>query len=362
MEHGTTVKLPEVNRKYKDTIFRWLFSDRENLLSLYNAVTGRNYTDANALDIVTLESAVYLGMKNDVAFLVDMRLYLCEHQSTYNPNIPLRNLFYIASEYQVLVKDRSLYSSVLIKLPAPKFLVFYNGPGQVADREELRLSTAYENQQGEPDLELKVTLLNINEGHNKELMEQCRILREYSQYVARVRKYAAQMELNEAVERAVTECIREGILSEFLSRNRAEVMKVSIFEYDQELEVKKYRKAEYEHGRQDGYDAGMQEGIEAGRAAGIQEGRAVGIREGIETGRAAGVREGIETGRAAGIREGIETGRTAGIQEGRTAALRTIVRNLAKQNIPVQQIAEAAGVDEATVREWIEEKSEQGNK
>ena len=86
------------------------------------------------------------------------------------------------------------------------------------------------------------------------------------------------------------------------------------------------------------------------------------IREGIETGRAAGVREGIETGRAAGIREGIETGRTAGIQEGRTAALRTIVRNLAKQNIPVQQIAEAAGVDEATVREWIEEKSEQGNK
>ena len=85
MEHGTTVKLPEVNRKYKDTIFRWLFSDRENLLSLYNAVTGRNYTDANALDIVTLESAVYLGMKNDVAFLVDMQLYLCEHQSTYNP-------------------------------------------------------------------------------------------------------------------------------------------------------------------------------------------------------------------------------------------------------------------------------------
>ena len=221
-------------------------------------------------------------MKNDVAFLVDMRLYLCEHQSTYNPNIPLRNLFYIASEYQVLVKDRSLYSSVLIKLPAPKFLVFYNGPGQVADREELRLSTAYENQQGEPDLEL-----------------------------------------NEAVERAVTECIREGILSEFLSRNRAEVMKVSIFEYDQELEVKKYRKAEYEHGRQDGYDAGMQEGIETGRAAGIQEGRAAGVREGIETGRA--------------------------------AALRTMVRNLAKQNLPLQQIAEAAGVDEATVREWVAE-------
>ena len=328
MEHGTTVKLPEADRKYKDTIFRWLFSDRENLLSLSNAVTGKNYTDAKALDVVTLESAVYLGMKNDVAFLVDTRLYLCEHQSTYNPNIPLRNLFYIASEYQVLVKDRSLYSSVLVKLPAPKFLVFYNGTEQVADREELRLSTAYENQQGEPDLELKVTLLNINEGHNKELMEQCRILKEYSQYVARVRKYAAQMELNEAVERAVTECIREGILAEFLSRNRAEVMKVSIFEYDQELEEKKYREAEYEHGRQDGYDVGMQEG------------------------RAAGVREGIETGRTAGIREGMETGR----EEGRADALRSVVKNLVKQNLPIQQIAEAAGVNEETVREWIAEK------
>ena len=328
MEHGTTVKLPEANRKYKDTIFRWLFSDRENLLSLYNAVTGKNYTDAKALDVVTLESAVYLGMKNDVAFLVDTRLYLCGHQSTYNPNIPLRNLFYIASEYQVLVKDRSLYSSVLVKLPAPKFLVFYNGTEQVADREELRLSTAYENQQGEPDLELKVTLLNINEGHNKELMEQCRILKEYSQYVARVRKYAAQMELNEAVERAVTECIREGILAEFLSRNRAEVMRVSIFEYDQELEEKKYREAEYEHGRQDGYDVGMQEG------------------------RAAGVREGIETGRTAGIREGMETGR----EEGRADALRSVVKNLVKQNLPIQQIAEAAGVNEETVREWIAEK------
>ena len=343
MEHGTTVKLLEANCKYKDTIFRWLFSDRKNLLSLYNAVTGRNYTDADALDIVTLESAVYLGMKNDVAFLVDTRLYLCEHQSTYNPNIPLRNLFYIASEYQVLVKDKSLYSSVLLRLPAPKFLVFYNGTGQVADREELRLSAAYENLQGEPDLELKVTMLNINEGHNRELMEQCRILREYSQYVARVRKYAAQMELNEAVERAITECIREGILSEFLSRNRAEVMKVSIFEYDQELEEKKYREAEYEHGRQDGYDAG------------VREGHAAGIREGMETGRAAGMQE----GHAAGVREGMETGHAVGIREGRTAALRTMVRNLAKQNIPLQQIAEAAGVDEAIVQEWIAEKTEE---
>ena len=69
----------------------------------------------------------------------------------------MRNLFYIVSEYQVLVKDKSLYSSVLLRLPAPKFLVFYNRIGQIADREELRLSAAYENLQGELELELKVT-------------------------------------------------------------------------------------------------------------------------------------------------------------------------------------------------------------
>lgn len=302
MEHGTFVEASPANRKYKDTIFRWLFSDRENLLSLYNAVTGGDYREADALTVVTLENAVYLGMKNDVAFLVDTGLYLYEHQSTYNPNIPLRNLFYIASEYQLLVKDKSIYSSVLQKIPVPKFLVFYNGMTQMGDSEELRLSAAYESLRGEPDLELKVTMLNINAGHNKELMEQCRILKEYSLYVARVRKYAAQKKLNEAVEQAITECIREGILAEFLSRNRAEVVKVSIFEYDQELEEKKLREAEYEHGRQ--------EGMEAGRAAGIKEG------------------------------------------------IRSVVKKLAEQRLPLQQIAEAAGVDEETVRAWIAELAE----
>ena len=265
MEHGTTVKLPEANRKYKDTIFRWLFSDRKNLLSLYNAVTGRNYTDADALDIVTLESAVYMGMVNDVAFLVDMGLQLYEHQSTYNPNLPLRNLFYISSEYQILVKDRSIYSSAVQRIPAPKFFVFYNGTEDMEDRRELRLSDAYLTSQDAPDLELKVTMLNVNAGHNRELMEQCRTLKEYSQYVERVRKYAAQMELNEAVELAITECIREGILSDFLSRNRAEVLKVSIFEYDQEVEEKKLREAEFEYGKETGIQEGRSEGLIAGK-------------------------------------------------------------------------------------------------
>ena len=233
-----------VNRNYKDTIFRWLFSDKENLLSLYNAISGKHYEDPDALTIVTLKNAVYMGMKNDIAFVLETGLYLYEHQSTYNPNIPLRDLFYIASEYQAMVDQKSLYSSAVQKIPTPKFLVFYNGADkEVADREILKLSTAYENPTSEPDLELKVTMLNINIGHNKDLLEKCRTLGEYAQYVDRVRKYAAQMELNDAVEQAITECIQEGILSEFLQQNRAEVYKVSIFEYDKEKEEKKLQRA-----------------------------------------------------------------------------------------------------------------------
>ena len=124
---------------------------------------------------------------------------------------------------------------------------------------ENSLSDAYENLNGEPRLELKVITLNINEGHNKELLEQCQTLREYAQYVTKVRKYAKEMNLDEAVERTVNECIQEGILKDFLRANRNEVIAMSIFEYDKEEEEKKLRKAEYEAGIQVGRQEGIQE-------------------------------------------------------------------------------------------------------
>lgn len=160
-----------VNRKYKDTVFRMLFSDRKNLLSLYNAINGSRYTDPEELEIVTLENAIYMGMKNDLAFIIDTGLFLYEHQSTYNPNMPLRDLLYISAEYQKLVDDKSLYSSRLQKIPAPNFIVFYNGTEKKEERWENYLSESYETRMGDPNLELKVITLNINEGYNKELME-----------------------------------------------------------------------------------------------------------------------------------------------------------------------------------------------
>lgn len=250
------------DRRYKDTIFRMLFSDKKNLLELYNAVSGRHYDNPEDLQIVTLENAVYMGMKNDLAFLLSTGIYLYEHQSTVNPNMPLRNLFYISSEYSKLVETKSLYSSAIQKVPAPNFIVFYNGQDEVADISEYRLSDAFAPQVDNPALELRVTVLNINYGRNLELMEHSRTLRDYAQYVALVRKYKEESgSLDDAVNRAVDECIKNDILADFLRKNRAEVVMTSIFEYNKEEEERKLRTAERQAGYDEGFDTGYGKGI-----------------------------------------------------------------------------------------------------
>ena len=294
------------HRNYKDTVFRMLFSDRKNLLSLYNAVSGAHYDDPQKLEIVTLENAIYMGMKNDLAFIIDTDLFLYEHQSTYNPNMPLRDLFYISSEYQKLVDKKSLYSSVLQKIPAPQFIVFYNGTEKEKDSWVNHLSEAFENLSGAPKLELEVLTININEGHNSELMEQCQTLREYAQYVACVRRYAKEFELNEAVKLAVDECIRNNILSEFLRANKSEVIAMSIFEYDKEEEERKLRKAEY------------------------------------------------EAGVAAGMKDGIKAGVADGISKGKILAKKDAVSSLITLGLTVEQISSALKVDVETVKQWID--------
>ena len=258
---STTAGAVSANRNYKDTVFRMLFSDKKNLLSLYNAVNSRDYTNPDDLEIVTLENAIYMGMKNDLAFIIDTNLYLYEHQSTYNPNMPLRDLFYISSEYQKMLDQKSLYSSSLQKIPTPNFIEFYNGSDPVCDVFEHRLSSAFEHLSGEPKLELIVTVLNINEGHNALLMEHCKTLREYSQFVAQVRQNKSTMDLNTAINHAVDDCIKNNILADFLRKNRAEVISMSIFEYDKEEEEKKLRKAEYEAGVEAGEKSGIQKGV-----------------------------------------------------------------------------------------------------
>ena len=260
-----------VVRNQKVTVFRMLFREKKELLELYNALNDSAYNSPEDLTICTLENAIYMNFKNDISFLLDSEMNLYEHQGSYNPNMPLRDLVYIAKQLEKYTRDETIYSSTLVKIPVPRFVVFYNGTDGQPERQILRLSDAFEKETSEPELELKVLMLNINFGHNKELMEKCRTLREYSQYVDRVRKYAKRMRIEEAVERAVTECIREGILADFLSSQRAEVIAVSIFEYNEEEEMRKIRASEYKNGKEDGIAQGIKQGIEQGIEQGMVE-------------------------------------------------------------------------------------------
>ena len=254
----------QMKRSYKDTMFRMLFKEKENLLSLYNAVNKTSYSNVEELEITTLENAVYMNYKNDVSFVFGFELMLYEHQSTVNPNMPLRDLIYVTKVLQNITRNEILYSSGLIKLPAPRFVVFYNGTDPQPEEQILRLSDAFEKKMEEPELELVVKVYNINSGYNQELMEACCLLKEYAQYVEQVRKFAKNLPFQEAVEQAVDHCIRNGILADFLLKNRAEAIAVSIFEYDEEKHLKSERELAYKNGE----EAGIEQGRQSGKAIG----------------------------------------------------------------------------------------------
>lgn len=248
METSYTDQLPIVNRTYKDTLFRMIFREKRNLLQLYNALNGTNYIEEADLEIVTLENAIYMNMKNDVAFLLTDRLNLYEHQSTYNPNMPLRDLFYICREYEKLVGQENLYRRKKLQIPNPRFVVFYNGIDWQEEYQILKLSDLYLHQEKQPQLELTVRMLNINKGYNKAVTEQCKLLSEYMQYVDKVRTHSKTMPLQKAVEQAVAESIQQGILSDFLNKFRQEAIQMSIFEYNEEETLRLIRQDERQQG------------------------------------------------------------------------------------------------------------------
>ena len=277
-----------VNRTYRSTVFIMLFEEKENLLELYNAMSGKHYTDPELLEINTLENAIYMSIKNDVSFLMDGRLSLYEHQSTYSPNLPLRFLFYISNLYSGMTKDENLYGTRKAQIPTPEFIIFYNGEEERPERETLKLSDLYtfrekdkeDGKTGKADfkLELKAELLNICGDNNKALKEACRTLREYAVFTDKMRKYTKTMDIQAAAERTIEECIQEDILREFLTKHRAEVRTVSIFEYDQEKHMRQEREQAWEEGR----EAGFAEGEAKGKAAGFTEGERNKLSEQIQ--------------------------------------------------------------------------------
>ncbi len=256
----------EVNREYKDALFSALFNNPEGALELYNALNGSSYTDPSMIEIVTLEEGIYLGMLNDVSFILSYDLNLFEHQSTENPNMPLRGFFYFAAQYQKLLEHNydDIYGRRKVSLYTPRFIVFCNDPNITEDHKELKLSDLFSR--GGGDLECIAHVLNINSGHNRELMEKSERLLGYAELNARVRNnYKHSKDLSSSIQLAVESCIKDGILVDFLKANKMGVIGMILEEYTLEKQLERVQHNSYEDGHAEGHAEGLAEGVSKGQ-------------------------------------------------------------------------------------------------
>ena len=258
------------NRKYKDSLFRLLFGreeNKQNLLDLYNALNDSNYTNIDDLTINTIDDVIYMKMKNDVSFILDDQMVLLEHQSTYNPNMPLRGLLYFARLYEGMINlSKNIYYPKLIKIPTPQYIVLYNGTDRkISNKKVLKLSEAFEKQDINNGYEWTATMIDINYGKNQDLLLKCKKLGEYSYFVDSVRKYSTKMSFPKAIDEAVKECIEKGILADFLKKHIAEVRTVLLTEFDEERDYKIIAEGFKELWKEEGLEEGRKEGIKEGK-------------------------------------------------------------------------------------------------
>ena len=262
-----------INRTYKDRLFKIIFEDKKELLSLYNALTGKNYQNPDELEINTIDDVIYMHLKNDMSFILDDWQNLFEQQSTFNPNQPLRGFFYFADLYKVKYFGKKIYSTRLLKIPTPQYIVFYNGTTNMPDKKELRLSDAFQQPTEQPDIEVIAHMLNINYGHNKELMERCRKLKEYAQFIDIIRHYLRenkQWSNEQAISKAIDDCIQNNILRDILQKERLRVMASILSEFDEVGYKEMIRQEAYEDAYEEGHEAGLEEGREQELAHGVK--------------------------------------------------------------------------------------------
>ena len=242
-----------VDREYKNNVFCDLFSEKSNALSLYNALNHTDYQNAEELEIVTLSDVIFMQQKNDVSIMFQNELTLWEHQSTLNYNMPLRGLIYFAHNIDGILKSKgiTLYGKKLVKIPSPDYYVLYNGTEEAPDKQDLKLSDSFMTPK--EGYEWTAHMLNINAGHNQELLDTCPALKGYALLVQYTREYQANgSELKEAVEQAIDRCIQENHLKSYLLKKKAEVSLMLLTEFNQEAFARVIR------------NEGVEEGIEIG--------------------------------------------------------------------------------------------------
>jgi acyl-CoA hydrolase len=223
----------KANREHKNSVFTTLFDNEDRIRELYAALKGVDYDPTLPVVIATLRDALYMNRINDLAFTAKNRfVFIVEHQSSVNHNMPLRILLYMSRVYEKLLDRRSLYRDGLVKIPTPEFIVLYNGTADTPDRWEERLSDAFMAQGGKTSLDVRVTVYNINKGRNEELLSRSEHLAGYAEFVAQTREKGKAMPLEEAVREATRECLRRGILADFLAEHSSEVINMLLEEWN----------------------------------------------------------------------------------------------------------------------------------
>ena len=249
--------LKDAEKDYKDRLFKFIFGNPVNkrwTLSLYNAINGTAYTNPDDLEFNTILDVVYMKMKNDASFLIYFEMNLWEHQGSYNPNIPLRFFIYAGALYDKysITSNYNRFSSVLQKIPRPKCVCFYNGTREMPERNVLKLSDAYD---GEGDIEVQVTMVNINYGKNPGLMKSCKPLKEYAWLVDAVRKMLEKAaDLDSAIDTAIDEMPDDFEIKGFINGNRAEVKEMFLTEYDEEKTLQQTKMEGFNEGYRGGID------------------------------------------------------------------------------------------------------------
>ena len=249
------------NRTYKDSVFVDLFSEdekaKENFLSLYNALHGTKLTATAQLKNVRLDQVLYMTFYNDVSYLIDNKIIvLVEHQSTINPNMPLRCLEYISRLYETLFESKEKYSRKLLNIPMPEFYVFYNGDETYPSDKTLKLSDAFIEKTVKPNLELTVKIININQQNHHPLLKNCKTMYEYTIFVETVRRWKKTDPQN-GFQKAIEECIANDILRDYLKRKTKEVLNMLLAEYDYETDIAVQRAEEREIAFAEGISQGV---------------------------------------------------------------------------------------------------------
>ena len=231
------------NKRYRDTLFRAIFGRQEHkhwLLELYNALNNTSYTNVDDLELTTLEDVIYVNVKNDVSCLIGDTMSLFEHQSTINPNMPLRGLFYFAELYRKKYHDNLIYRKSLIKIPTPQYYVFYNGKSELPEISTQYLSDSFIHPADLP-FDWSCKIININKENNSDLIEQCKPLKDYCTYVRMVQEGMKKgQNLDQSTDRALDYAVRNNLLDGFFKAEQAEVKFMGMTEYDEEAAHKAY--------------------------------------------------------------------------------------------------------------------------